>query len=343
MFSKTMMKKIGGNTVNDLLKKRCELFVKNRDIMKENFKWENSMMFPLCASIYTERGLKMNPDKMKLCKEIIKSNTGIFSSFKGIPFMVLVTLLSLEDNPESKFTEVLKIYDILRNEFRSSSYLPLSAFVISSISETDNYLSVTQKSKDIYIKMKNEHPFLTSSEDCGYAVLTALSNFQAEEAIDEMEKCYNFFKDKFFSANAVQSLSHILALGEESSIEKCNKAMNIFNQLKERNCKFGTGVELSVLGLLAITTENIDIAVNEIVEVNEYLLSCKGFGAFGIGKTQRIMYSAILVSQESNKRFSEQAMHIAAVNSITNLIIAQQAAMTAVIASSAAASSASSN
>ncbi len=329
--------------MNDLLKQRCGLFVKNRDIMKENFKWENSMMFPLCASIYTERGLEMKPDKMKLCKEIIKRNTGIFSSFKGIPFMALVTLLSLEDNPESKFTEVLKIYDILRNEFHSSSYLPLSAFVISYISETDDYVRVTQKAKDIYMKMKNEHPFLTSSEDCGYAVLTALSNFEPDEAIDEMEKCYDILKDKFFSANAVQSLSHILALGEESSIDKCNKAINIFNQLKERNCKFGTGVELSVLGLLAIAAENIDETIDEIVEVNEYLASIKGFGAFGIGKTQRIMYSAILVSQENKKQFSEHAMNIAAVNSITNLIIAQQAAMTAVIASSAAASSANSN
>jgi hypothetical protein len=338
-----MMKKTGGNKVNDLLKQRCELFVKNRDIMKENFKWENSMMFPLCASIYTERGLEMNPDKMKLCKEIIKSNTGIFSSFKGIPFMALVTLLSLEDNPESKFTEVLKIYDILRNEFHSSPYLPLSAFVISYISENDKYVMVTQKSKDIYMKMKNEHPFLTSSEDCGYAVLTALSNIQPDEAINEMEKCYDILKGNFFSANAVQSLSHILTLGEESSIDKCNKTINIFNQLKERNCKFGSGVELSVLGLLAITAEDIDATIDEIVEVNEYLSSIKGFGTFGIGKTQRIMYSAILVSQENKKQFSELAMNIAAVNSITNLIIAQQAAMTAVIASSAAAASSNSN
>jgi len=329
--------------VNDLLKQRCELFVKNRDIMKDNFRWENSMMFPLCASIYTERGLEMNPNKIKLCKEIIKNNTGIFSSFKGIPFMALVTLLSLEENPESKFSDVLKIYDILRNEFHSSSYLPLSAFVISYISGTDDYVRVAQKSKNIYQKMKNEHPFLTSSEDCGYAVLTALSNLQAEDAIGEMEKCYDILNSKFFSANAVQSLSHTLALGEENSVEKCNKVIDIFDQLKERNCKFGTGVELSVLGLLAITTDNIDKVVNEIVEVNEYLLSCKGFGAFGIGKTQRIMYSAILVSQKNKKQFSEHTMNIAAVNSITNIIIAQQAAMTAVIASSAAASSANSN
>jgi len=329
--------------MNDLLKQRCELFVKNRDIMKDNFRWENTMMFPLCASIYTERGLEINPDKIKLCKEIIKENTGIFSSFKGIPLIAFATMLSLENNPESKFLEILKIYDILRNEFYASSYLPLSAFVISYMSEADDYERVAEKAKDIYVKMKKEHPLLTSSEDNGYAVLFSLSDFQADEAIEEMERCYDILHGKFFSSNAVQSLSHTLTLGEESSAEKCNKVIDIFDQLKERNCKFGTGEELSVLGLLAITTENIDTAVTDIVEVSEYLLSCKGFGAFSLGKTQRIMYSAILVSQENKKQFSEHAMNVAAINSITNIIIAQHAAMTAVMASSAAAASASHN
>lgn len=148
---------------------------------------------------------------------------------------------------------MLKIYDILRNEFHSSPYLPLSAFVISYISETDDYENVVKKSKDIYKKMKNEHPFLTSSEDSGYA------------------------------------------------------------------------------------------AVNDIVEVSNYFLTCKGFGAFGIGKVQRIMYSSILVSQENKKQFSLNTINFEAVNSITNIIIAQQAAMTAVIASSAASSSVNSN
>ncbi len=329
--------------MNDLLKERCKLFAENRDIMKSNFKWDSSLMYPLCASIYAERGLEINSDRIKSSKNIIKEKTGIFSNFKGIPFMALATMLSLEDNPEVKFNEVLKIYDTLRKEFYSSSYLPLSAFTISYLSESYDCVRIVEKAKNIYQKMKKEHPFLTSSEDCIFAVLTALSNLQEDDAIDEMEKCYNYLKPKFFSSNAVQSLSHTLALGDENSAEKCNRVISIFDQLKERNSKFGTGVEMTVLGLLAITAVNIDTVVNDIVEVSEYLLSRKGFGAFGTGKSQRIMYAAILVSQEYKNQFSEQAINIAAVNSITNIIIAQQAAMTAVIASSAAASAANSN
>lgn len=205
----------------------------------------------------------------------------------------------------------------------------------------DDYGRVVIKAKDIYQKMKSEHPFITSGEDCGFAVLFAISDKTSYAVIEEMEKCYELLRSKFFSANAVQSISHALALAEEEAIKKCNKVIEIFDSLKERNCKFGTGVELSILGLLAMTTDNIYQTIIDIVEVNEFLHFSKGFGALGIGKTQRIMYAAILVSQEYKNQCTENAMNIATINSITSIIIAQHAAMTAAIAASVAASSSS--
>jgi hypothetical protein len=250
-------------------------------------------------------------------------------------------MLSLEENPNMRFKEILKIYDILKQEFHSSTYLPISAFVIADIAENQDYEKIVKKAKEIFLKMKKEHPFLTSNEDCGFAVITALSDLSPDAAISEMERCYGRLKSRFFSANAVQSLSHTLAMGEEEVKKKCDKVTYIFDELKERNCKFGTGIELSVLGLLAMITDDTDKIINDIIDVNEYLLSFKGFGAMGIGKTQRIMYAAILVSQEYKKQNALHVMNLATVNSVTSIIIAQQVAMSAIIASSAAASTAS--
>ncbi|MDF2677263.1 MAG: hypothetical protein K0Q97_1581 [Bacillota bacterium] len=323
----------------DSLKQRCKLFIQNRDIMKDNFKWDNSLMYPLCASIYTDKELEIDSNKVRMCKELIKDYTGIFSNFRSVPYLALTTMLSLEENPNMKFKEILKIYDVLKQEFHSSTYLPISAFVIADIAENQDYEKIVKKSKDIFLKMKKEHPFLTSGEDCGFAVITALSDLSPDAAISEMERCYGRLKSRFFSANAVQSLSHTLAMGEEEVKKKCDKVTYIFDELKERNCKFGTGIELSVLGLLAMITDDTDKIINDIIDVNEYLLSFKGFGAMGIGKTQRIMYAAILVSQEYKKN-ALNAMNLATVNSVTSIIIAQQVAMSAIIASSAAASTA---
>lgn len=327
--------------MDNLMKKRTELFVKNRDIIKNNFKWDNSMLHPLCACLYTEQEIEVHAKKIKLSKKIIKDNTGLFSTFRGTTFLVLATMLSLEENPENKFEKILNAYEILKKEFRSSQYLPLSAFVVANMVEYSQYDKIAQKSKDIYQRMKREHPFLTSGEDSGFAVMYALSDLTVDKAIDEMESCYQELKGNFFSKNAVQSLSHTLALGEEKTTEKCNRVMNIFNGLKEKRCKFGTGIELSVLGVLALETDNINQIIGDIIEVNEYLEKSKGFGVLGIGKSQRMMYSAILTMQEYKKYNIENLMNMASINSITSIVIAQQIAISAAIAASVAASSSS--
>ena len=55
------------------LQKLCDLFIANRDIAKEAFKWDNSAVYPLCANIFCARGLKADAEKLRQCKEIIKN------------------------------------------------------------------------------------------------------------------------------------------------------------------------------------------------------------------------------------------------------------------------------
>lgn len=71
--------------MKESLRSRCQLFVENRDIMKSNFRWDNSLMHPLCASIYTGKNLKVDAKKIKYCKEIIKNKAGLFSNFRVTP------------------------------------------------------------------------------------------------------------------------------------------------------------------------------------------------------------------------------------------------------------------
>lgn len=328
--------------MNYTLLQRCQLFVSNRDIMKEHFKWDSGMYHPLVASLYTEKDLTIDPIRIKNCKEIIKKNTGLFSEFRSTAHLALAALLSLQQQPESRFQEILRAYEALKKEFRSSAYLPLSAFFMADMLETAAHDSVVRKAKDIFQRMKKEHPFLTSGEDCGFAVMLAMSDMTPSAAIIEMEKCYSLLKSRFTIGNALQTLSHTLTLGGDSAQSKCDRVIRLFDLLKENNCKYGTGAELAVLGVLAISGADSAAIMRDIVEVNEFLLGQKGFGALGMGKTQRVMYAAILVTQE-NKRASTNALGLTTVNSVTSLLIAEQAAIAAVIAASAAAASTAGN
>lgn len=166
--------------------------------------------------------------------------------------------------------------------------------------------------------------------------MLALSEKSDRELIYEIEACYQQLKPNFFSSNAVQSLSHVLALGQGTIDDKCGRTMQLFDGLKEAGYKYGTSYELPTLGVLALSDGPKDKMIQEIVEINNWLSEQKGFGFFSsVTAKQRLMYAGIVTQLEY---INTNAMQSTAVNSTISLIVAQQAAMCAAIAASTAAS-----
>lgn len=328
--------------MRDELQKRCQLFIENRDIVKYAFGWESAYIYPLCASLYTIKGIHADAGVMKECRDLLREKTGFLSNFRGISKMATVTMLSLSPNAEYKMNQLLDIYGRLKEVFWGSEYLTVAASVISDMAEPRQYEQITQRTRMIYNRMKEAHPFLTSGEDSSFAALLALSELDDIYIEQEMERCYSLLKPYFYSGNAVQSLSHILALGEGSPEQKCTKAIELFEYLKSHGHKYGTSYELASLGVLALLDTDVKTLAQDIMEVDDYLHSQKGFGAFGIGARQRLMYAGILTMCDYMPEL--QPMKTAALNGVVSLVIAQQAALCAsAAAASAAAASASSS
>lgn len=189
--------------------------------------------------------------------------------------------------------------------------------------------------------MKAEHPFLTSSEDSALCALLSLSEQPDDVLLRDSEECYRILKPHFFSANAVQSLSHVLALCDGYAESKCERTMELFNKLKLSGYKYGTDYELPTLGILATSGGSLDSIVADIVEINTWLASQKGFGFFSsISTKQRLMYAGILAQKEY---YQNDTMQNAAINGTISLIIAQEVAMCVAISASASASAAASD
>lgn len=311
------------------------LFAENTQIMRQGFFWENSLIYPLCSLIYTSKNLKIDITKIKEADGIIKSNMGMFSSFRGVGRLALATLLSLEENPDKFFVDVRNVYELLRKEFKTSSFLPFTAFLIAKDAQIDEYEKIICKTKEMYNLMKSNHPFLTSGEDTAFATLFAMSPAENRDISSNIEECYKLLKKEFYMADAVQSLSHVLAFSPEKPEEKCNKVFDIYNKMKNYDIKFGRGYELPILGIMALNLIDIEKVIYDIDEIQQFLKPQKGFGFFGIGTKQRIMYSAVLASQLQMTSY-ENAYETAVINSVTSLIIAQQAAMIAIIAATSA-------
>ncbi|MBP3333084.1 MAG: DUF4003 domain-containing protein [Clostridia bacterium] len=312
-----------------------ESFIKNRDIIKQGFAWENSYLYPICAAIFTDKRKTADVERMKECRDILKSKNGIFSDFRGISMLPMMAMMASSDDPEKKLDRAMKVSQALKEHFWSSQFLPVASMIIADTVDEENYVKIAERTRKIYDLMKSEHPFLTSSEDSVFAAMLALSELSNQQIVGETEKCYNILKNEFYSANAVQSLSHVLALSQGSAEGKCRATLALFNDLKEKKHKYGTDYTLATLGVAAMLPTDIKYVMNDIIDVDDFLSGQKGYGFFGLDSKQRIMHAAMIVV--SDYIGQSELMSGAVIESTLSLVAAQQAAMCAAIAASSAA------
>lgn len=320
--------------MNERTLARCKNLIKNKETMKSAFAWEDGLTHLACAGIFINKEQTANEEMLLQCKDILKRNTGIFSNFKSTAKPMIVAMLAANENPQLLMERGLKVYDLLKEEFMSSVYLPIAAMIIAQYADEARYAELAQRTRRIYKQMRAEHPFLTSGEDSTFCALMALLDKPDEVLLGDAEECYKTLKSNFFSSNAVQSLSHVLAMCDGEPKIKCQRTMELFQKLKEAGHKYGTSYELPTLGVLAMADGNQDEIVAEMAEIDQWLSEQKGFGFFSsISAKQRLMYAGMIAQQDY---INDKMMQSAAVNGVISLIVAQQAAMCAAITASAA-------
>ncbi len=326
--------------MRESLKQVCENFVKNREEVKIAFRWDSPYIQAVCASELCGKGIVVDSETLKKCKKIVSERTGLVSNFMGNVKPPVATILATEEEPTKKMNDILEVYGSLKKEFRGTEYLALAAAILNRMVDVAEAEKYAVRGKQIYKMMKKEHPFLTSSEDSVLAILLAFSEKEDGQLIEEMEACYKQCKNVFLDGNAVQTLSHILSLGDTTTEEKCNRVEEIYQGLKKAGKKYGKHYELPMLGSLALLPVEIEAIVEDIVEVDEFLSNQKGYGIMGIDKKTRLMHAAMLVSGD----YSQDAITDAtAITGTLAMVAAQQAALMCVVASSVAASAAASS
>ena len=331
--------------MRDSLRDVCEKFIQNRENVQEAFKWNcSTYLIPVCAAMLAGAKEPVSLAKLEECKRMLKNGVGAFSNFKGNAFPALVTQLALDENPQERLRKAIRMHDILKQHFYGSAYLPLAAMVLSGMVTEARFNEVAERAGRIYKRMKAEHRFLTSAEDCVYAGLMALSGLTDDQLVQEAENCYKLLKEEFYDANANQSLSHVLALCEGSAGSKCRAVFDLYYGLRERKYKYGLGYELATLGVLALLPQGKTAVMADLIEVDQYLSMQKGYGFFGLGKRQRLMHAGMLLVTEllEGERDGQKDLYM---NALTNsavamMLAAQQAALCAAVAATAAAQTA---
>lgn len=331
--------------MNNAISENYELFLKNAERMKHAFSWSHPELNPLCASLYTAKGREVDSSKIKSCKKMIKEYTSPFSRFRGSSLLVFATMLSVEEEPSLMMKEALSAYRALKEVFPSTKKSPFIALSVVSMAKTSDYTSIAAKAKEIYRGMKRTHPFLTSHDDYFYAVLLALQDMSVDQLIFRIEQAHCALRKSFNSSNALQTTSHVLAMGNGDVEYYASNVSAIYQLMRQEGLSCRPGMQMASIGTLALLEEEPEKMATQLVEIHDKLKKEKGFGSFSMDKTQRIMYAVTLLSSSYTEDTIHQNVNSGLANNrILNTILAQHTAiMAAVVVTTTVNSTSSSN
>lgn len=321
-------------------------YIDNRETVRKAFYWSGGYTFPVCSIILAGSSRGFDAEQLKGYRRMVKESTGVFSNFRSTVMEPMACMLAVSDDPKVLMTRTLDAYAALKAHFFSDEYIALTAMIIAQLAGTGDFAQLAMRTRNIYNRMKKKHPMVTSREDVPFAAMLAFSGMTDEQASSHAEECFSLLRGGFAMANAAQSLSHVLALGEGSASDKCAKLIDLYDELKLRGYRFGKSYEISTLAAVSLLPVSVSELAQEIVETADWLKGKKGYGILGAAKRERLMHATMIVSSAySDKADSATAVGASLGSSIAAtiaLVAAQQAAVcAAIIAANAAASSAS--
>ena len=301
----------------------------NRDLFHKNFVWNMEMMSITGAVIYTGEGKMADIQKINQCKAILKKHQGVFSEFRQNMEIPVLSKMALAENPEEYLLKLINTYNVLhKGKIFGSEYMVLTAIAICDSKCEAGVEDIVAKTRDLMKEMTKIHPFLTSDEDMAFAALLVMTNRSVLDIINETEYCFTYMKMKFsFHDNAVQSLSHVLALCPGAAEEKCRRASAIYDALLTRHITYGKDYELATLGALVNIDMDPEELADEIKDASEYLKTRKGFGDWSIGTKTRTMFAALLAAQAYSP--TSIAMDASVIGSALAIVIAEEVCMMA--------------
>jgi hypothetical protein len=330
--------------MNEKIQRRSELLIENRNLMHNAFRLENGLVTVVSGSAFMEKDKNADPELVKECRDLLRQRKGVFSDMRGNNELLISTKMAVSGSPERYLDDIIEVYDNLQQgKFFGSSFRVLAASIICDAGKANEAGAIIEKTNEILKGMKAAHPFLTSDEDTGFAVLLAMTDKSVETILAELEESYRTLKADFsFHDNAVYSLAQVLTAYEGDSKEKSKKALEFFEAFKDAGHKYGKDYELPSLGVLVNLGDNIGEIVADVIEVAESFKGAKGFGVLDMSKQTKLMLGAMIVSGVYGEE--NHVVNASVEGSALAMLIAQEAAMVAIMcAASASAVSSSSN
>ncbi len=330
------------------LKTTLDQIANNRNIFKSLMTWETASSYTAIMAAFLATGEKKPVDAVRYreAKQILKRNAGAFSQFRGLGRTVVLTKMSMVDNPEEYLQGAMAVYRKLReiHKLTSSPYMLLAALTIyenGGLALSDGNI---EKLETLYKELHAQHPFLITDQDRGYLAMLVTYGGNLMSMSTEIENCYTAAKGLSYSKDAVNSLAQVMALSAKTCSEKTQMVEGLMKALKFRGVKLDKSYGFASLGTLTMLDLPTEELADEVAEAREYLRKKKGFSAWYISPRYLTSYACLAVfmshAEETHIGFAENITTTLAMNIVEQIVmmICVMTTTTAAVAASSASS-----
>lgn len=325
--------------------KICQTVCEDRNLLRKQMVWEAGCdsLANLSAFLYAGEGKRADASKYKECLALLKKKVSGFSEIRGIIRAIIVTKMCLSDDPEVFIDGVQETYKKLRSlhPLTASPHMVLAAVIIfeyAGSAEADKYIERLEK---LYSLTKSDHPFLTNDEDRPLLASVIASDRSEEELAEKIEANYQVFKEMSMHHNSLQSMAEALALSAKDPQLLRSEVEVLEKGLRDAGKRIDKEYGYAVLGLMTTLDIPTDQILTQLIEVDDYLKTQKGFKWYnGDGSKMRRLYDCLVVmlanTDKTNQFFSAATASTITfiIDAIVASMIATQAAVTAAATSS---------
>ena len=255
--------------------------------------------YPICAELFIERGVEPDLKKLKECEKILIRKAGLFSDFSGTSALIIISLLSMSDDPEAMYDRLKEARDLVRGSFpHVPDHIAHASIVLNEEADRDRWEDIVASASDLYGGLKKKNRILTSGGDILFSLLLARSGKDPAAGMADTKACAELLQDLSIDAKSLQALSRVLSLEERTPEEKTARFRRLYDLLLEKGLKYGKGYQIPMLGLAAMLPGDVEEIAQDIVDVDTYLSKQEMYRGIvpKYSKTVRLMHAAMIVA-----------------------------------------------
>jgi len=322
--------------MNSDVKNMLDQVVEDRKLLKRKMIWEidTSAMSTLAAFLFASAGRRVDIERYAECKKYFKKNVNIFSEFRGIAEVIVITKMCLSENYEEYLDGLKVVYKKLRciHKLTVSPFMVLAAINIYEAGGVEGADENIAKLEAVYKEMKSEHFWLTGDEDRPFLAMMVSRNMDCSAFSKDVSACYEGSKKMILSKESMHTASQIMALSAKDTDAKVADLKATIDALKAHKVKGLKSILMPLAAVLGLIDESPEAKAVKIKEIYDYLNKQPGFKWY-IGRTRRSMYSILayaIVNLDADKTALNSVIRTTVTNIIIDEIITMIVIMTAV-------------